>query len=92
MAGNGESSIQPSQKLNERTVGTAAGNFQKPRPTTKKDKLKLLLHPSSIPAKFQTIHYDDNEDKGFNSTSCRFSQQPVSIITILYLKAFSYFS
>jgi hypothetical protein len=33
------------------------------------------MHPPSIPTKFQTIHYDDNEDKGFNSTAKRFNRQ-----------------
>ncbi|KAL2918369.1 O(6)-methylguanine-induced apoptosis 2 [Polyrhizophydium stewartii] len=37
--------------------------------------LKLYMHPPSIPTKFQTIHYDDSEEKGFNSTSQRFSQR-----------------
>jgi hypothetical protein len=68
-------SIQPSQRLNERTVGKDLGKIKplsriQRRP---KDKIKLFLHPSSIPTKFQTIHYDDNEDKGFNSTANRFA-------------------
>jgi hypothetical protein len=31
------------------------------------------MHPPSIPTRFQTIHYDDGESRGFNSTSKRFT-------------------
>ena len=57
---------------------------RKPRRRINKDKIRLYLHPSSIPTKFQTIHYDDNEEKGFNSTTPRFGQQPVRIIESLF--------
>lgn len=36
-------------------------------------KLRLYMHPPSIPTRFQTIHYDDGESKGFSSTSKRFT-------------------
>jgi hypothetical protein len=37
-----------------------------------KSQLKMIMNPPSIPTKFQTIHYDDNEHRGFNSTAKRF--------------------
>ena len=67
-------SIQPSQRENERTIGAIIGKM-KPKPKStihSKDKIKLYLHPSSIPTKFRTVHYDDNEERGFNSTTRRF--------------------
>jgi hypothetical protein len=83
-----ESSIQPSSRANERTVGTSLGSPLRPTrqakkvcaeksQTTNKEKIKVYLQPSSIPTKFQTIHYDDSEDYGFNSTSQRFSTKMV---------------
>lgn len=30
------------------------------------------MHPPSIPTRFQTVHFDDNEYKAFNSSSRRF--------------------
>ncbi|KAJ3292391.1 hypothetical protein BCR33DRAFT_713663 [Rhizoclosmatium globosum] len=39
----------------------------------KQKHLKLFVHPPSIPTRFQTFHFDDNEDKGFNSTAPRFN-------------------
>ena len=40
-------------------------------------EVAVKVHPPSIPTRFQTIHYDDNESKGFNSTAPRFSSQKV---------------
>ncbi|KAI8810398.1 hypothetical protein BJ742DRAFT_202960 [Cladochytrium replicatum] len=37
--------------------------------------IKLLLHPPSIPTKFQSFYFDDHEPKAFCSTSPRFSQR-----------------
>ncbi|KAI8614743.1 hypothetical protein BC830DRAFT_1125895 [Chytriomyces sp. MP71] len=39
----------------------------------KQKHLKLFIHPPSIPTRFQTFHFDDNEEKGFNSTAPRFN-------------------
>lgn len=62
-------SIYPSRQANERSVG-----LKQPKPhSMPKEKIKLRIHPCSIPTKFHTIHYDDNEDKGFNSTTKRFN-------------------
>ncbi|TPX64668.1 hypothetical protein SpCBS45565_g05692 [Spizellomyces sp. 'palustris'] len=41
----------------------------------KKRHLKLFIHPPSIPTKFQTFHFDDREEKGFNSTAPRFNKR-----------------
>ena len=82
--------IQASTRLNERTVGTALGSPLRPTQQPKKvcaekspkknlEKIKVYLQPSSIPTKFQTIHYDDSEDYGFNSTAQRFSTKMVLI-------------
>ncbi|KAI9342576.1 hypothetical protein BDR26DRAFT_859199 [Obelidium mucronatum] len=43
------------------------------RKDAKKKHLKLFVHPPSIPTRFQTFHFDDNEEKGFNSTAPRFN-------------------
>jgi hypothetical protein len=61
-------SIYPSSKLNERSVGK---KYKKPH--AHKEKIKLTIHPCSIPTKFHTIHYDDNEEKGFDSSTKRFN-------------------
>ncbi|KAI8913515.1 hypothetical protein EDD86DRAFT_200706 [Gorgonomyces haynaldii] len=45
------------------------------RPTMvvqKDNRIKVTMHPPSIPSRYHTIHYDDNEKKAFNSTSKRF--------------------
>ena len=47
--------------------------------------LKLYMHPPSIPAKFQTIHFDNSQDKGFNSTCKRFNTKLVYIHTIFFV-------
>jgi len=73
MSFNPKSSIQDTNNNNERSAGRIVGSI-KPK---KIDKVRLYLHPSSIPTKFQTIHYDDNEQKAFNSSMKRFSSQIV---------------
>jgi hypothetical protein len=79
-----ETSIQPALKDNERTVGTHQGRFANKTTANQKEKIRFLLHPSSIPTHYQTVHFDDSEDKGFNSTSHRFSLRAVN--TFFYKK------
>jgi hypothetical protein len=33
------------------------------------------MHPPSIPTRFQTVHFDDGEEKAFNSTAKRFEMR-----------------
>ncbi|KAJ8323783.1 O(6)-methylguanine-induced apoptosis 2 [Batrachochytrium dendrobatidis] len=59
------------------------GLFNEPKTKTVKHSsnvgqtknLKISVHPPSIPTKFQTLHYDDSEERAFNSTSQRFEQR-----------------
>ena len=41
------------------------------------------MHPPSIPTRFQTFHYDDREEKGFNSTATRFDKRMVGVFPVL---------
>ena len=34
---------------------------------------KMQVHPATIPSRFQTIHIDESEAKGFQSTQKRFA-------------------
>ncbi|KAJ3065571.1 O(6)-methylguanine-induced apoptosis 2 [Podochytrium sp. JEL0797] len=52
--------------------GPAPLNFRS-KDAKKQKHLKLFVHPPSIPTRFQTFHFDDNEEKGFNSTAPRFN-------------------
>ncbi|KAJ3304164.1 hypothetical protein HDV03_003012 [Kappamyces sp. JEL0829] len=44
------------------------------------------MHPPSIPTRFQTIYYDDRENKAFNSTTrrfdCKMSDLPGAIVSL----------
>jgi peroxiredoxin len=37
-----------------------------------KKNIKVIINPPSIPTRFQTMHYDDAEEKAFASTEKRF--------------------
>ncbi|KAI8994314.1 hypothetical protein BC832DRAFT_569642 [Gaertneriomyces semiglobifer] len=39
---------------------------------TKGRRLRVYMHPPSIPTRFQTFHYETREPKAFNSTATRF--------------------
>jgi hypothetical protein len=41
----------------------------------KNQQIKLSMYPPSIPTKFHTIHFKDNEQLAFNSTSRKFNNQ-----------------
>ncbi|KAI9096984.1 hypothetical protein DFS34DRAFT_622103 [Phlyctochytrium arcticum] len=67
------SAIQDPLMANINTnLGHSVGSNKKGK---KQRHLKLYIHPPSIPTKFQTFHFDDREDKAFNSTAPRFDKR-----------------